>query len=128
MDPLTEPSISHPQSPLPRTMVGTGQIPAGGVEFIRHCQQRPSQRAQHARLRRRRRRSPTRTARCRAPSSLQVKCRILCAVLDRSKEALSGRCRRVATLRMVGVPVRDTLRVKGLPLTLSLRMAGVFRD
>jgi hypothetical protein len=42
MDPLTEPSISHPQSPFARTMVGTGQIPAGGVDFTCHRQQRPS--------------------------------------------------------------------------------------
>jgi hypothetical protein len=139
MDPLTEPSVSHPQTTPAPMATGTGQVPASGVHLGAHCQQRSGQRAQDSRFGHRRRRPSTGTARCRAHRLLHVRCRRLQAASDRSEAALLGRGCRVAALRMVGVPVRDPLRVKGLLSTpclrmvevarlFPLRMAGVFGD
>ena len=139
MEPLNEPSISHPQSPIDRTATSAGQVQASGVHLGRHCQQRSGQRAQRTRFGHRRRRPSTGTSRCRARRRWHVRSHLLQAASDRSEAVLLGRGRRVAALRMVGVPARDPLRVKGLLSTpclwmvevarpFPLRMAGVFGD
>jgi hypothetical protein len=139
MEPLNEPSISHPQATSCRTVAGARQVPASGVRFGRNRQQRPGHGTQHTRRGHPGTQSLLRTARCRARRLLHVRCGIVRAVLGRGGTAPSGRGSRVTTLRMAGVLVRDPLRMKGLSITpplrmvevvglLPLRMAGVFRD
>ncbi len=59
MDPLTEPSISHPQTTPAPVATGTRHIPASRVHLGRHRQQHPGQRAQHTRFGYRDRRLPS---------------------------------------------------------------------
>jgi hypothetical protein len=125
MEPLNEPSISHPQTTPAPVVTGTRHIPAGRVHLGRHRQQRPGQRAQHTRFGHRRTWLLPRTARRRAPRLLHVRCRLAGAVLGRQGTALFGRSSRVTTLRMAGLPVRNPLRRKGLSITPSLRMVEV---
>lgn len=127
MDPLNEPPISHPQSPIRWTAASAGQVPASGVHLGRHCQQRSGHWAQRAGLGHRRRRPSTDTPRCHARRLLHVRCRLLRAASDRSEAALLGRGCRVGALRMVGVPARDPLRMKGLLSTPCLRLVGMAR-
>lgn len=125
MDPLNEPSISHPQTTGGRTAAGTQRVAPGGMYLSRHREQRPSHWAQDPRFWHDREGSLPAATRGHFPRLPHVRCGVVRTALGRGRATRLGRDLAVTCLRMVGVACRDPLRMMEVPGTSHLRMLGV---
>jgi hypothetical protein len=136
MDPLNEPSISHPQTTGGRTAAGTQRVAPGGMYLSRHREQRPSHWAQDPRFWHDREGSLPAATRGHFPRLPHVegvstqatagrhRAASLCPDLALPALRMVG-VRLLGPLRMVEVSVAPPLRMMEVPGTSHLRMLGV---
>jgi hypothetical protein len=125
MDPLMEPSISHPQTTSSRSATGTQRVAPGSMYLGRHREQCTGHWAQDSRFRHGNGLASPGAARRRFPRLSHVRPVGALATAGRVRAAPLGRNLVLFTLRMVGVPVTHPLRMVGVPVTHPLRMVGV---
>ena len=125
MDPLTAPSIAHPQTTRTRPATGVQRIAPGSMYLGRYREQCPGHWAQDPRFRDGDdRESPGAPRRGTARLS-HVRSGLARTALGRGLATRLGRGLAVTRLRMVGVACRDPLRMVGVAVTPALRMMGV---